>query len=460
MPRLKIGCCLFAATIFFLIVLLGAQSSKEQCQTTTTTTTAVLHPLPGSLDTVEMFNSNSPEVVKGSGILVSTFPPLDMAHPGAHLNRPLNGEINFFLHHINNRIEEKDFQTVYVALLVYNSAAEKATITVLSAASHLSQPDAPFISLPALENNDRGDIYAGPGDRAMSEILRGQRDEKLIKTKIEIGPHQYALLLNQAIPVEKMNPPINGRSALIKIETNQPLFAATLSSLQNNGDEAPSLERWQQILQQSDLVTPREKPATEPGKSGPLIYGRVAGVQKGSLWLSNIVDSEDGKHFDVGETKTLNFPISTIPGHTFDTGQVQSAPLVVRNADTAYLANGNYAVHYSLRIPLRNQSNSERLVTIAVQNPCSDTKNNFYFVETPSSRVFFRGSLKVTSGASSKPQIHFFHLVLHQGERGQTFFSKILSPSETENVQVDFYYPPDATAPQTISIESVETVKH
>jgi hypothetical protein len=457
MPHLETAVRSIALILFFLIPPVSAQPLQEPSQASAAKPSPVVSPLPGSLDTVEMFNSNSPEVVKGSGILLSTFPSLNMAYPDAHLNRPLNGEINFFLHHINNRVEETDGQTVHVALLVYNSAAQVATVKVLSAASHLSQPDAPFISLPALENNDRGDVFAGPGDRAMSEILRGQRDEKLLKAKIKIAPHQYALLLNQAIPVGSLIPPINGRSAFIKIETDQPLFAATLSSLQNNSDEAPSLQQWQQILQQSDLVTPREKSATEPGKQGPIIYGRVAGVQKGSLWLSTIVNSEDGKYFDVGETKALNFPIATVPGHTFATGQVQSAPLIVRNADTAYLANGNYAVHYGLRIPLRNQSSVERLVTISVQNPCSDEKNNFYFLATPSNRVFFRGSVKVTSLVSNKPQVHFLHLVMHQGESGPVIFSKKMSPAETENVQVDFYYPPDATPPQVISIESSES---
>jgi hypothetical protein len=459
MPHLNTACISLASMIFSLIPSVYAQSLDEQPEPSNATL-PIVRPLPGQLDSVEMFNSNSPEVVKGSGILVSTFPSLNMAHPDAHLNLPLNGEVNFFLHHINNRVDEKDLKTVHIALLVYNSSDHKANVKVLSSASHLSQPDAPFISLPAFENNDRGDIWSGPGDRAMSEVLRGKRDEQLSKPKIEIGPHQYGLLLNQAIPVDKLVPPINGRSALIKIETDQPLFAATLSSLQNNGDESPSPEQWQQILQQSDLVTPREKAATEPEKKGSIIYGRVAGVQKGSLWLSNIVNSEDGKYFDVADIKTLNFPISTVPGHTFDTGQVQSAPLVVRNADTAYLANGNYAVHYSLRIPLRNQSSTGRLVTIAMQNPYSDTKNNFYFLTTPSSRVFFRGSVKVTSGTSDKPQVHFFHLVLHQGESGEAIFSKEVTASATENVQVDLYYPPDATPPQTISIESVEAVKH
>jgi hypothetical protein len=448
----------FTLMLFFLITPVDAQPLPEQGQVFAIPS-PVVSPLPGSLDTIDIFNSNSPEVVKGSGILLSTFPSLNMAHPGAHLDLPLHGEVNFFLHHINNRVEENDGQTIYVALLVYNSADQQATIKILSAASHLSQPDAPFINLPALENNDRGDIYAGPGDRVMSEILRGQRDEQLLKAKVEIAPHQYALLLNQAIPVENLTPPINGLSALIKIETDQPLFAATLSSLQNNGDKAPTLKRWQQILQQSDLVTPREKSATEPGKPGTIMYGRVAAVQKGSLWRSNIANSADGKYYDVGEAKTQNFPIATVAGHTFDTAQIQSAPLLVRYEDTAYLANGNYAVHYSLHIPLRNESSAERLVTISVKNPCSDEKNNFYFLAPPSNRVFFRGSLKVTTGRTNNHQVHFLHLVLHQGDSGQTIFSKTMAPSESENVQVDFYYPPDATPPQIISIESIESVE-
>jgi hypothetical protein len=293
----------------------------------------------------------------------------------------------------------------------------------------------------------------------MSEILRGHRDEQLLKDKVEIAPHQYTLLLNQAIPVASLTPPINGRSAFIKIETDQPLFAATLSSLQNKVDNAPSLERWQQILQQSTLVTPREKSATEPGIPGPIVYGRVAGVQKGSLWLSNIVNSTDGKYYDVSEAKIQNLPIATVADHTFETAQIQSAPLIARYADTAYLANGNYGVHYSLRFPLHNSSSTERLVTISIKNPVSDKKNNFYFLPTPGNRVFFRGSLKVTSTLQTSTQFHFFHLVLHQGDSGQNIFKKTLAPAEIENVQLDFYYPPDATPPQIIAIESAETLK-
>lgn len=56
--------------------------------------------LPGSLDEVPVFNSNSPEVVQQDGILLSTFPPEGMANPEAHLNYAFNGRFDIFAHHI------------------------------------------------------------------------------------------------------------------------------------------------------------------------------------------------------------------------------------------------------------------------------------------------------------------------------------------------------------------------
>ena len=50
-----------------------------------------VRPLPGSLDDVPVFNSNSPEVVQQNGILLSTFPKEDMAYPDAHLDYAFDG---------------------------------------------------------------------------------------------------------------------------------------------------------------------------------------------------------------------------------------------------------------------------------------------------------------------------------------------------------------------------------
>ena len=47
--------------------------------------------LPGQLNEIPVLNSNSPEVVKGEGILLSTFPQTAKKFPNAHLNVPISG---------------------------------------------------------------------------------------------------------------------------------------------------------------------------------------------------------------------------------------------------------------------------------------------------------------------------------------------------------------------------------
>ncbi|MEN9235352.1 MAG: DUF3370 family protein, partial [Gloeomargarita sp. GMQP_bins_25] len=60
----------------------------------------VVRPLPGGLNAVPLFNSNSPELVFTEGILLSTFPPQGMRHPHAHLHYAFRGEFAAFLHHL------------------------------------------------------------------------------------------------------------------------------------------------------------------------------------------------------------------------------------------------------------------------------------------------------------------------------------------------------------------------
>jgi hypothetical protein len=55
--------------------------------------------LPGQLDNIPMFNSNSPEWIKKEGILLSTFPPDGKQVPEAHLNFPFEGKFELFAHH-------------------------------------------------------------------------------------------------------------------------------------------------------------------------------------------------------------------------------------------------------------------------------------------------------------------------------------------------------------------------
>ncbi len=53
--------------------------------------------LPGGLDSIDVFNSNSPELVLESGILLSTFPQKGRAHSEAHLDYELKDSVRRFL---------------------------------------------------------------------------------------------------------------------------------------------------------------------------------------------------------------------------------------------------------------------------------------------------------------------------------------------------------------------------
>jgi hypothetical protein len=134
-----------------------------------------VRPLPGQLDNIPVFNSNSPELVLQEGILLSTFPPDGKRFPAAHLNFPFQGRFDIFAHHIARAPSPEDLRTLYQGVIVYNPGNKPVTLDILQAASYLSQPDAPFIELPPQVDNSNSNIYAGPGSRAVNDILRGRR---------------------------------------------------------------------------------------------------------------------------------------------------------------------------------------------------------------------------------------------------------------------------------------------
>ncbi len=121
-----------------------------------------VRPLPGQLDNIPVFNSNSPELVLQEGILLSTFPPDGKRFPAAHLNFPFQGRFDIFAHHIARAPSPEDLRTLYQGVIVYNPGNKPVTLDILQAASYLSQPDAPFIELPSQVDNSNSNIYAGP----------------------------------------------------------------------------------------------------------------------------------------------------------------------------------------------------------------------------------------------------------------------------------------------------------
>lgn len=118
-----------------------------------------IRPLTGELNQIPVFNSNSPELIVGEGILLSTFPPDNKNTPTAHLNYPLQGRFDIFAHHVAKAVDENDTRTLYLGIILQNPTNETVTINILQGSSYLSQPDAPFIKLPSLVESSN--TYAG-----------------------------------------------------------------------------------------------------------------------------------------------------------------------------------------------------------------------------------------------------------------------------------------------------------
>ena len=416
----------------------------------------MVQPLPGGLNQIPVFNSNSPELVQREGILLSTFPKKNKAFPNAHLNFPLKGRFDLFAHHVAKPPTPGDLSTLYLGILLHNPNQETVTIEVLSGASYLSQPDAPFIDLPSSLPNPNGMVYAGPGSRVMNDILRDRR-QYFLPQKLTIPPQSSRLLLNAPIPVRPFEPPLNGRSTYLRLQSSGTVYAASLAQYAPKtakGEERPPrLSEWEAMLLEENLVTPRDKVPTPPQQEQSLIYGRVAGVARGNQWKTTVpVDLPPA-----GEA--LAYGISTLVGGRLGTEQVQSAPMLVRYPDTAYEAHGNYGIEYELTFQLQNTSSRAQQVTFALSTPVKQDELNqgLQFLDPPPDQVFFRGTVAVSyPNPQGKAITRYFHLVQNRGEKGEPLVELSVPPNTQHQVTVSLLYPPDATPPQVITIRTQE----
>jgi len=421
--------------------------------------------LPGKLNTVPMFNSNSPEVVQSEGILLSTFPAREMKFPAAHLHQALKGNFNIFFHHISNGLLTKSTRTIYIGIIAHNPNNVSAILRIDRAAAYLSQPDAPFKTLPASSDNSQGDVYAGPGDRVMSDFLHEKTNDPIWPESIIIPPHQTRVIAALPIPIKVLTPPLNGLSGLISANSSQSIYLASLALYGKNDGEVdvvPELADWEKALHNDDLVRPREKPPTQPGTKNSIVYGRVAGISNGTVWDGLITDGPDEKYLSVKPGTKISYPISSIEQGTFGTGQIQSAAMVKRYADTAHQSHGNYGVHYVLQIPLHNTNEIETVVTMHLQTPLKsdERKNELQFYETPPTRVFFRGTVRARyKDDSDQACDKFIHLVENRGERTGPLVQLVLKGGERRKVTLDLFYPPDATPPQVLTIKAFPLVQ-
>jgi Protein of unknown function (DUF3370) len=422
----------------------------------------VVRSLPGALDNIPMFNSNSPEWVKTEGILLSTFPPEGKQVSTAHLNFPFDGEFTLFAHHFTHT--PPDLKTLYLGILVHNPGRQTATLSVFEAASYLMEPDAPFKEQQPMLDNPDGNIYSGPGIRAVDHVLRGRRLEAF-PAQITIPPGESRMLMNLPIPVRDLEKPINGRSSFFHLSSRGKVYIASLAMYAkknpNETERAPTLSEWQELLNKGGLAGPRDRTPTPPNQTeGALIYGRVAGVQKGSRWEATLTE-ESRDHLEIPPSdRPISYAINTLRGGRLGTQQIQTASMLVRYPDTAYESHGNYGVRYDLTLPLLNKTDQAQTVAIKLETPLKEdqlSQGGLRFRQPPLDFPFFRGTVRLSlMKGTERTAIRYIHLWHRQGQVLAPLTTVELAPQERRSLRLEFLYPPDSVPPQVLTIETIK----
>jgi hypothetical protein len=504
-----------------------------------------VRPLPGQLDSVPVFDSNSPEVIQTQGILLSTFPPNGMQVPSAHLNHSFQGRFELFAHHVAKGLNPEDGRTLFLGIIVRNPGSQPVTLDVLQAVSYLSQ-DAPFVDLPAYVPNPQGAVYAGPGSRVTSEVLRGERQPSW-PAQIIIPPRSTQMLVNVPIPLRRLtvatdgtlppgsiipglivagapstpaltaialpnnvtpdqnlallgqtstspqkaastatalpplgippvnpNPPsldnrplpLNGRTILMRLSSSAPVYVASLAMFApvvGGAERVPSLAEWENLLETEGLAGPRDRTPTSPSAPNArfvtrFLYGRVAGIAQGSQWTAQATDPHSDSLTIPQPGQAISYVLSTVDRNTFGTGQIQSAPMLARYPDTAYRAHGNYGVLYNVSLPLYNNTGTTQRVAIMLQTPLQDERlkgEALRFRDPPYDQIFFRGTVRLRfTNDLGIPQIRYLHIVQRRGQEGEPLLRLTLPKGNRRLVEVQFIYPPDATPPQVLTVET------
>lgn len=249
----------------------------------------------------------------------------------------------------------------------------------------------------------------------------------------------------------------------MRLRSDGAVYAASLAKyapVDAQGKErAPTLEEWQQLLDNGKLATPRDRTPTPPNTDkGQIIYGRVAGVAQGSVWQTELVDNPNSRFLSIPEAGlAFSYGLATLQGGLMGTNQSQSAKMLVRYPDTAYFAHGNYGIQYSLSLPLVNRTNQPQTVTLTVQTPLKsdDPQGKLRFLEPPGKQIHFRGTVQIRyKDDQGLPGRVVVHLVQRRGQQGEPLVTLNMPPQDERLVQVDFLYPPDATPPQVLTVST------
>lgn len=441
------------ATFSFACISPALADTPEQVKTIQN---IKIFPLPGSLDEYPMLNSNSPEIIESSGILVSSLP----GKSPAYLDFPFKGRFGLFSHHIA-RDPAPGVRLLYLGTLVTNPHATPVILELTEGASYLSQPDALFTPLPTLTPNPEGTVYAGPGDRVTTAHLTGTTPIK--NMTITIPPRSTELVTSLPVPTNvKILPPINGRSSLMYFNSSDSLYVSHLAYFadkKGDGFTPPTVEDYRKLLNSGQMAGKREETPTNYTREKPkgsFRYGRVAGISQGITWQSKLFQGDALlQRPNIGET--VGYPISTVYIKRMGTDQNQSGELLRRYADTAYQNHANYGVRYDIMIPLHNRTKSYQTYSVALSHPIGQSKEEQSFVFPPNRPVMYRGSTQLRwTDEYNQQQERFSHLVLQHGQEPQTLERFTLAPGINYDVTLSLYYPADSTPPQLLTVSRIE----
>ena len=416
-------------------------------------------PLPGQLDAVPMVNDNNPELIEQEGILFSTFE----AGGEASINVSLNGRFDLFSHHVYAGTDDSLESTLWLALLMAPQGDEPVKLTLLEGSTSLSQATqkgqtaAPFLPLPALMRETTEIVAAGPGSRVAGDLLSRRRATELTARDWTLQPGAATRLLQLPIPVQGLDPLLNGRNLQLRFHSSGPVHLATLAS-HGEGHQAPSDQDWIALLNQEKLSRKEHKP-TPRGKRGPIVYSRVSGVQIGSRWQARLTDP--GRDSLSINGQPVSWPISSLERGTLGTGQVQTAELEAFYPGTAWAAHGNYGVEYDLTLPLHNRGSNRQTLVVSLESPLKTDRaiGGLRFRSDAKGPVMFRGPVEVNGLHDEKERPlgrQTVHLVLRQGQEGPPLGELSLRPGEQKDVRIRLIYPADATPPQVITVRPVK----
>jgi hypothetical protein len=135
--------------------------------------------------------------------------------------------------------------------------------------------------------------------------------------------------------------------------------------------------------------------------------------------------------------------------------------MLARYSDTAFLAHGNYGVHYQLKLPLYNASKENKRISLTIQTPVKQDLGvqGLRFLRALSGQIFFRGTVRVQyRDDANLRRVLFYHLHQRQGQQGEPLALLNLDKKEERLVELDYMYPPDATPPQVLTVQTLENI--